>query len=105
MDDSLRSRRDDLMRKMHAYFGVHPTRGGGGRPTILLPAGEHARYVSDVFTERNSTPISRGYFLGLGGEVQIIGVPEWTLDPARIARLRFIAATRRRLRRLVSLTR
>lgn len=93
----LAERRAQLIKDVETEFAVtlHP---GRRQSQVVVSASDYEWLL--VALERYD-PLARGYYTGLGGELDVIVAPDWTCDPARVAWLRLVVVTTRPIRRLV----
>lgn len=100
MDTTMRRRREHLIRDIAIRYGVTAHVGRDDRPEILLADDDYTRLRAAVMNDDRGDALSRGYYLGLGGELDVHRVPAWALDTRRVARARRHAHFRRFMRRL-----
>lgn len=103
---SLLRRRQWLIADVARVYGValypHPRRAH----VVVCAASDLARFRAAVMHDRMLSAVGRGYYLGLGGELDIVTAPDWTCEPLRVARSRWVAVTLvRPLRRVLALFR
>lgn len=98
MDTTLQRRRTNLIRDIASRYQV-ATYPGRDRPAeILISRTDFASFRRAVLTDPRGDAVSRGYYLGLGGELLIRAVPDWLLSARDISRARVRARVRRALR-------
>jgi hypothetical protein len=100
MDTTMRQRRAALIHDMGVRFRITAFPGRVDRPEIVLPQQDYDRLMTAIWKDPWGSALSRGYYLGLGGELEVRAAPAWTFDPALIARARRSARLRRALRHL-----
>lgn len=100
MDAIMRQRRDDLIREIGYRYRITAFPGRQDRAEIVLPQQDHDRLMAAIWNDPRGDALSRGYYLGLGGELEVRAAPAWTFDARCIARARRRARLRRSLRRL-----
>lgn len=81
-------RREALAREVSARYGVtlhaHPR-----RPGVVVVSETDAELLHDAVTrDRGIDAVGRGYYLYLGGELDVVTAPDWACDPVSVAWLR-----------------
>lgn len=96
----IEKQRDDLILSIDWDYGLefHP----GRKPDVILGTRADIDELDRiVWSDTRLDAVGRGYYLGAGGVIRFVAVPEWTLDADRVAWARTIAVVTRPIRRLV----
>ncbi|MFJ6532470.1 hypothetical protein [Microbacterium sp. NPDC091662] len=101
---SLLRRRQWLIADVARVYGValypHPRRAHA----VVCAASDVARLRAAVMSDRMLSAVGRGYYLGLGGEIDVVSAADWTCDPLRVSLARWVAVSLvRPLRRVLAL--
>lgn len=88
MDALLARRRAALIDEVRSRYGVtlypHPRR----TDAVVVSASDYAALSDAVMTDRTLSPVGRGYYLYLGGELSVVVAPDWACDHGHVALLR-----------------
>lgn len=85
----LAERRDRLAADLSSRYGVATY--VRGEEDILLTHSDYKRALDAVWRDRSIDAIGRGYYLGLGGDVNLVPVADWTCDPLSVSTARLLA--------------
>lgn len=101
----MNDRRARLVTEVERAYGValypHPRRPS----CVVISDTDYDKLEAAVMSDSRLSPIGRGYYLYLGGELSPVRVRDWMCDRRIIAVLRRRARRRRAVRRLLQVFR
>lgn len=84
----LSRRRSVLLDEIERRYGVTMHADPRAEHIIRVSKSDYETFVNAVMNDRKIDAIGRGYYLGLGGELDLVTSPDWTFDPLSVALLR-----------------
>ena len=88
MDALLARRRAALIDEVRSRYGVTLYPDPRREHIVRLTESDYAWLIDAVAHDRRIDAVGRGYYLGLGGELTLVRVADWTCDHDCVALLR-----------------